>query len=191
VGALLFTGLTLAQALLKTSSQDLFASIHELTVDYATVTQVGELTQALSTTVWGLGTGSNTGPARFAVTDSTAITLENYFAKAVMEFGVIGLVLIVLLLGATIWYAYRACRSTTHPRAKAYAHALAAFVIISVINEWKGSYLDIDPLNVYFWFFLGVLLRIPLLRSAAQQTRPAMQPSRIAPRCVVPQQWSA
>jgi hypothetical protein len=185
VGVLLCAGLTAAQALLKTTSQDLFSAVRELTVDYLTVTQIGELSQALSTTIWGLGTGANTGPARFAVADPSGITLENYFAKAVMEFGVVGLVLISLLLGTAVWYAYKACRLTKHPRAKAYANALAAFMIISVINEWKGSYLDIDPLNVYFWFFLGVLLRIPALRPLAQQSHRTTNVRRITPRHAV------
>jgi hypothetical protein len=48
---------------------------------------------------------------------------------------------------------------------KAYAQALLAFLIVAIVNEWKGSYLDIDPLNVYFWLFAGVLLRTPFLRA--------------------------
>ena len=176
--ALLFAGgLTTAIALFKTSSMDLFAAIQELAVDYLTVTQVGELKQALGTTLWGLGTGANTGPARLVATvDPTVITLENYYAKAVMEFGLLGLLVVILIFAAVLWHGYRASRTTSDPIAKAYANALVAFLIVAVINEWKGAYLDIDPLNVYFWLFAGLLLRIPTMTpriaSAGKTVRP-------------------
>lgn len=160
--ALLFAaGLTTALTLFKTTSEDLFGVVRELAVDYLTVTQIGELKQALATTLWGLGTGTNTGPARFVAVDPTIITLENYYAKAVMEFGLPGLLVIVLLFAAVLWHGYQASRSTRDPAAKAYANALVAFLVVSIVNEWKGAYLDIDPLNVYFWLFVGLLLRIP------------------------------
>jgi hypothetical protein len=181
IGGLVGGALAMALTLFKTTSQDLFGMVRDLSVDYLTVTQVGEMTQALGTTLWGLGTGTNTGPARFAIADPTVVMLENYYAKTVMELGLLGLLLVLLLFATAIWYGYKATRSAS-PMTKSYASALCAFLIVSVINEWKGSYLDIDPLNVYFWLFLGLLLRIPTILPVS---RPLERGLRRLPRLMV------
>ncbi len=55
--------------------------------------------------------------------------------------------------------------------------ALLAFLIWNLIYNLKGQYMDIDPINVYFWLFAGVLARLPALDGGASaeaaQARPA------------------
>jgi hypothetical protein len=159
----LSAGLATALALFRSTSYDLFDVVRELAVDYLTVTQVGEFKGALATTVWGLGTGTNTGPARLARPDQITSMLENYYAKAVMELGVPGLIAVVTLFLTILVLGYMRSRPLTNPVASAYANSILAFLIISVINGWKASYLDLDPLNVYFWLYAGLLLRIPTM----------------------------
>jgi hypothetical protein len=36
-------------------------------------------------------------------------------------------------------------------------------VIWNVIYCLKGQYFDLDPLNVYFWLFVGLLFKLPAL----------------------------
>jgi hypothetical protein len=180
---LLAAGLTTALTLFKTTSGDLFDVVQELAIDYLTVTQIGELKQALSATVWGLGTGTNTGPARLVVPDRSTIILENYYAKAVMELGVPGLVVVVLLFTTVVVLGFRRSRALANPVGKAYANSLLAFLIISVVNAGKASYLDLDPLNVYFWLYAGVLLRIPQMTTGAIRARgPAAKRIEVARR---------
>jgi hypothetical protein len=41
--------------------------------------------------------------------------------------------------------------------------AIFVFALSTIVNLVKGPVLDIDPLNVYFWFFVGVGLALPQL----------------------------
>jgi hypothetical protein len=59
--------------------------------------------------------------------------------------------------------AASAVKKIRDPQTKVYGCGIFAFLIVSVVNFWKGSYLDIDPLNVYFWLLTGILLRLPKL----------------------------
>jgi hypothetical protein len=31
------------------------------------------------------------------------------------------------------------------------------------VSNFKAQNLDLDPMNVYFWLFIGILLRLPAL----------------------------
>jgi hypothetical protein len=166
--------LSAAVALFGTTIGDLYDVVSELFVDYLIRVPFGELQEALSATWWGLGTGTNTGPARFVFPDATRVVLENYFAKTIVELGLIGLLLMVLLLGSLLAHGIRAARRLKHPTLIAYGDALVGLLVLSCVNCWKGSYLDLDPLNVYFWLFAGILLRLPALEPArAFAPRPA------------------
>jgi hypothetical protein len=182
VGALLVAGMTTALALFNTTFGDLFGVVQELSVDYLTFTQLGEFRTALATTLWGLGTGTNTGPARFVTPDETTVTLENYYAKAVMELGLLGLTAVVLLFMTILVVGFRRTHALKDPIAKAYANSFLAFLIISIINGWKASYLDIDPLNVYFWLYAGLLLRIPTMALAHTPSFARVKQSSLARR---------
>jgi hypothetical protein len=35
---------------------------------------------------------------------------------------------------------------------------VAALLLLTVVSLFKGPYIDLDPLNVYFWLFAGMLL---------------------------------
>ena len=43
--------------------------------------------------------------------------------------------------------------------------ALLAFLITMALNSFKGWLVDLDPINVYFWVFSGVLAKLPFLDS--------------------------
>jgi hypothetical protein len=40
---------------------------------------------------------------------------------------------------------------------------LLAFLCWAVLSAMKGPFIDLDPVNVYFWLFAGVLARVPVL----------------------------
>jgi hypothetical protein len=160
-------GLAATSMLASIRVGDLVAVVRELAVDYLTVTQVGELMQALSTTTWGLGTGTNTGPARLADAGGAGGMIENYYGKAIMELGVPGLAVVALMFATVLVVGFRRSRGLTLPAGRAYANAILAFLVVAVVNGWKASYFDLDPLNVYFWLFAGALLRIPQMSFSA------------------------
>jgi hypothetical protein len=75
-------------------------------------------------------------------------------------------VLVCLLLASVVARAWRAHASLRDPRLRAVSAALLAFLVWNLAYCAKGQYLDIDPANVYFWLFAGVLARLPYLERA-------------------------
>ena len=134
------------------------------------------LVDAFDKTLLGLGAGMNTGPARHGFGGvEVAPFIENYYAKAVVELGVLGLVILVLLFAAVIFRGFRSIRQIEDRELRSAAAAILAFLITMIVTSLKGWYLDLDPVNVYFWLFAGILFKLPYLRSqeAMLATSPA------------------
>ncbi len=144
----------------------LFQQLSELFRNYALHTAYGDLVQAVLMAPLGNGTGTNTGSARYAFERPELFTtIENYYAKVVYELGVVGLLLFWGLFGVILWQAFRERRQLRDPGLRACSAALLAFVITMALNSFKGWLLDLDPINVYFWMFAGVLAKLPYLEA--------------------------
>jgi hypothetical protein len=130
--------------------------------------------QAIDTTWLGLGTGADTNATRYAYSDpelleSVAGTWqESWWVKVVLELGVPGLLLVCLLFTIIIWRALHDHRTLHDPRLRAISAAFIAFLIWNLIYGLKGQYLDLDPVNVYFWLLMGVLAKLPALDAPAR-----------------------
>lgn len=117
----------------------------------------GGLQQAIREAPFGMGTGMNTGPARHAFSDPSVFNpIENYYAKASYELGLIGLVVVLVLFLEIIFIGLRTHRRIRHERLKSSSGAILAFCIVIVVGSLKGWQIDIDPINVYFWLFAGI-----------------------------------
>jgi hypothetical protein len=44
--------------------------------------------------------------------------------------------------------------------------SLIGLILWNMVFNTKAQYLDIDPMNVYFWLLLGLLLKLPALDAA-------------------------
>jgi hypothetical protein len=142
----------------------LLGTVSELTWTYASDVAYGTLAGAIANWPLGEGTGMNTGPARYAFADPAAFrALENYYAKAVREFGILGLLVIAGLFASLLKSGFAARAQLTEARLRSVAAALLAFLVTIVLNSLKGWQIDLDPVNVYFWLFAGVLLKLPAL----------------------------
>ena len=157
-------GVVVTILLIDTTLRDLFSALSDLTRSYIFEVQIGEFIEALNITLLGLGSGMNTGPARY-LANASLIGLENFYAKIVVELGIPGLVIVLALFGTILARSLAELYRLRNPVLRAYSVSLIAFLLISMINLWKGSYLDIDPLNVYFWLFAGILMKLPHLES--------------------------
>ncbi|HVH51290.1 MAG TPA: hypothetical protein VM690_04030, partial [Gaiellaceae bacterium] len=73
--------------------------------------------------------------------------------------------------GTITFRAFRAHRALHDPRLRVVSAALIAFLLWDLVSAAKQQYLDLDPLNVYFWLLLGVLAKLPTL-DAAEGSRP-------------------
>jgi hypothetical protein len=133
----------------------------DLTHQY-TLGQAGELADALRLTWVGRGVGTSTGAARFAADDPAEFNgVEGYYAKAVAELGIAGCAIViapqvVLLL---LWGAGK--RQSRGTAAQPYGDAIAALVLVFLIYNYKGAVIALDPANMLYWLFAGVLFSLP------------------------------
>ena len=120
------------------------------------------LEQAISEAPLEKGSGTDTGAARYAFSDDVAFNaIENYYAKTVYELGILGLVILIALFGAILSDGIATLRCAASREQRIIAGSLVAFVIVVSLNSFKGWALDLDPLNVYFWVYAGMLARLP------------------------------
>jgi hypothetical protein len=119
----------------------------------------------------GLGTGYSTQSTRYALVgqiDARYVS-EAWWVKVVLELGIAGLVIVSILFGQLIGRAYRAHRRMADPRVRPFSAAIIAFLVWNMVYFTKGSFIDLDPINVYFWLFAGMLLRAGHLGSEVSE----------------------
>jgi hypothetical protein len=152
-----------------------FSLVQQLFGTYAENTAYGMLEQALTTTPMGAGIGMNTGAARYALSGTESfLPLESYYAKAVREMGVLGLILIVALFVICMATGLSIHRRLTDKGLRGCAAAITAFIFIMALNSFKGWQMDLDPINVYFWVFTGILFKLPYVELRVSDSRPML-----------------
>jgi hypothetical protein len=172
--AALFLGLTVA--VLGTTAGSVLGHALETGAEEFGFVFVDGFRQALDTTRAGLGTGIDTNAARHAFGQTEPFTgvggtwYESWYVKAHLELGVAGLVILALLLGVLTTRALRQHRRLRDPQLKVVSASLIGLLLWNLIFNVKAQYLDIDPMNVYFWLLLGLLLKLPALDPAEPPT---------------------
>ena len=86
---------------------------------------------------------------------------ESLYIKAYFELGLAGLVTYGLFLAGTVTMVVRSLRSLQNSAFLLIVVATLALVLWTLIYGAKTSLLDLDPLNFYFWFLIGITLRLP------------------------------
>ncbi len=162
-----------ALAISRVAAGALFSHVSELLSSYAVDTAYGGLVQAVVSSPLGTGTGTNTGSARYALSNPELFTaIENYYGKVVHELGIPGLLLIWGLFAFFLWQAQRARRQLADTGLRSIAAAVLAFFIMIVLNSFKGWLIDLEPLNIYLWVLAGVLGRLSYLDSRSETLTP-------------------
>lgn len=163
----LFTAL----AILGIGTVALYRHISTLFVSYAGDVAYGGLAEALHLTFWGVGTGTGTGAARYALTDPDSFrAIENYYAKAAYELGLPGLLVVVGLFVSIVWLGLLSHRRLQDPLLRSASAGFLAFFVMMMLNNFKGWQIDLDPVNVYFWVFAGILMKLPILDRSTSST---------------------
>jgi hypothetical protein len=158
---------TAAGAIFGIAFWHMYGVVGGLFSDYARSAAYGGLLQAIATAPLGMGTGTNTGAARYALADPDAfIGIENYYAKAVYELGMPGLLVVAGLFLTIIFISLKARRRMLTPDLRYGANALLAFLVAIFLISFKGWQIDLDPVNVYYWLFAGILLKLPVLEES-------------------------
>ncbi|NWJ96787.1 MAG: oligosaccharide flippase family protein [Chloroflexi bacterium] len=122
--------------------------------------------RAINMTLIGLGTGMSTNATRHLLPDSSvgiATVVENFYAKVVVEIGIPGLIIVILLFIAILVISYKVVHSLKDKKLKIFANALFVFLFLQIFYLLKGCFLDFDPVNVYFWLFAGIMIKLPAL----------------------------
>ncbi len=123
-----------------------------------------------SFTIIGHGTGWDTNAAlRYGAVDERRY-IENWYAKAMLELGVVGLACIAVAFGTMGMALLRRLRAL-EPDARRLAAPIVALLAIVAALLFKGPYVDLDPLNVYFWLLLGALFGFGAAQSNSGVTR--------------------
>lgn len=163
IGASLLGMLTLA----RMTAAGLLEHVFDLFTGYAVDTAYGGLLQAITSAPLGSGTGTNTGPARYAFDrPEFFIAIQNYYAKAAYELGILGLLLVCALFVVLIREGFRVRRQLKGTGLYVAACAILGFILTMALNSFKGWLIDLDPVNIYFWVFAGALAKLPSLNPA-------------------------
>ena len=118
---------------------------------------------------FGLGTGAATGAARYGVNGGSVSSFidltfsESEWVKAIDELGIPGLVILLFLFLWIFGRAFQQRKLIGDHAIRAVAGSFIAFLVWVSIYMTKGSVIDFDPINVYFWLFAGLLLKLPTL----------------------------
>lgn len=145
----------------------IYSLTFKLTTSYGQDLAYGQLVKAIGETPLGIGTGMNTIAARHAFVNEASFGwyMENYYAKAVRELGVIGLMLISAIFFSILAYGYKNHAQIRDAGLRSCSIAINAFIFAMIFSNLKGVQLDFDPINVYFWMFTGILLKLKFLPS--------------------------
>ena len=105
---------------------------------------------------------------------------DNYYIKVLLELGPLGLWAFLLLGAGAVAAAFRAAREATGAD-QALASGIAASLVGGAAASFVSTYLEIFPLDFYFWLLLGVLLCLDRSSSSTpslcDRTAPVSRPT--------------
>jgi heme exporter protein D len=148
---------------------------------------IGWLTSSMAADSVGYGAGYATIASRHAgVTDLNQKPVENTLARVRFETGIVGFIVYLLFIAATLVECVRVPMRMRDPELAWPTAACAAFILVNLtVNLPFATPFDVSPSNVYIWFFLGFLARVPQLAAAPV---PSMTPSARLSRSSIPEQ---
>ncbi|TVQ51869.1 MAG: hypothetical protein EA366_14755 [Spirulina sp. DLM2.Bin59] len=126
----------------------------------------------------GRGLGKATNSTR--VFGATALT-ETFHPKLLYEMGYPGMIAFVLLTSNISWVTFKVMRSLKTASIRNFASSFWVFIlIISFFPYWYP--LDTDPVAVYYWLFIGVLLALPSIDAQEQEELKAAEAEELLHR---------
>lgn len=118
----------------------------------------------------GNGLGRATNSARAL---GRTILLETYYPKILYEVGLFGILAFLAAVTTLTVVTFRAYRSVKDSSLRNYGASFWVFVLFISYNTYYYP-LDVDPVAVYYWFFAGVILKLPEL-DQQQKEQEALQ----------------
>jgi len=107
--------------------------------------------------ILGKGLGRATNSAR--IFGKTAL-IETYYPKLIFEIGPIGVAGFFYLVTTMTIIGFKSYRSVKDKNLRSFGASFWVFVLIISYNTYYYP-LDVDPVTVYYWYFAGVLFKLP------------------------------
>ncbi len=122
-----------------------------------------------------LGRGLGTGTSSARVFGDISF-IETFHPKLWFEMGLLGLAAFMIFITHLTFLTFKAYRSLRDRTLKSFASSFWVFIlIIGYFPYWYP--LDTDPVAVYYWFFAGVLFRLPVIEKQEKETLKAEEKS--------------
>jgi hypothetical protein len=135
-----------------------------LATDYLFGVSIREISAAIgSAGLLGAGAGTQTGAIRYVQGPSVGVGVEGWYAKVLYELGLPGLIFVLFLFSVVLVALWSARQQLRFEPLGVLSGAILAASLTTMVNIVKGPYVDLDPLSVYFWFFIGLGLALPRL----------------------------
>ncbi|WP_244532925.1 hormogonium polysaccharide biosynthesis protein HpsL [Geitlerinema sp. PCC 9228] len=109
--------------------------------------------------LFGEGVGRATNAAR--IFGDTSL-VETYYPKIIYEIGLPGALVFLALVTTLVVVGWKTYRSLKDPNISSYGASLWVFLLCISYNTYYYP-LDVDPVAVYYWFFAGVLFKLPVI----------------------------
>ncbi|HLO84750.1 MAG TPA: hormogonium polysaccharide biosynthesis protein HpsL [Nostocaceae cyanobacterium] len=136
-------------------------------------------------TIIGTGLGRATNSAR--ALGSTKL-VETYYPKVLYEVGIVGVIAFFIFVNALTFIAFKTYRSIKDRNLRIYAGSMWVFILFISYNTYYYP-LDVDPVAVYYWFFAGLLFKLPVIdkqeRELAEANQPEIQNKRLKTKVTV------
>jgi hypothetical protein len=146
---------------------------------------MAELSKAFDNPRWpygnGLGTASLGGQyiSRFLNTHPPEYPVESGYGDIVLEMGIVGLILWIVMSFAVVRSAWKVVRQLKGSPFFPLAFMIMwfAFLLLFPMTFAAIQAYEDFVLNCYLWLMIGILFRLPTLQLAAQQVALATQSS--------------
>lgn len=123
------------------------------------VNQFNQSVSELQGSLLGKGVGRATNACRVF---GKVRLVETFYPKLLYEIGPLGVLAFIAVVSVLTIQTFRAYRSVKDQSLRSYGACFWVFVLFISINTYYYP-LDVDPVAVYYWFFAGVLLKLPEL----------------------------
>jgi len=107
----------------------------------------------------GSGLGKATNSARSM---GKTRLIETYYPKLLFEIGIVGVIAFLFLVTTLTVCAFKTYRSIKNYNLRTYGSTLWVFILFISYNTFYYP-LDVDPVSVYYWFFAGIIFKLPVL----------------------------
>lgn len=107
--------------------------------------------------IFGKGLGRATNSTR--VFGKTQL-IETYYPKLIYEIGPLGTIAFLFFVTMITFTSFKAYRSVKNKSIRSFGASLWVFVLIISYNTYYYP-LDVDPVAVYYWYFAGVIYKLP------------------------------